>query len=363
MKLHPNAKLTVSGRLLLVQRVRDEGQTVRQAAEAGGVSLRTAYKWLSRYRAEGRSGLVDRSSRPRRCPHATPPQLVRRIERLRRRRRTAWEIAEDLELAPSTVSRIVRRLGLGRLWRVDQAEAPPQRYEHPRPGSLVHVDAKKLAKIQGIGHRIHGNRQRRRRGGGWEVVFVAIDDHSRFAYAEVLPKEDARGATAFWNRALRRFEQLGISVERVLTDNAKAYASHAFADLNRQRGVRHLTTRPYTPRTNGKAERFIQTLLREWAYARPYRTSRQRTKALRAFLAHYNRRRPHGSLGARPPISRLRARCEQRVRTSYPGRVELEAWRLRAAPLTDDKVLARLGFISAPSVESVQCCLFPVEFP
>jgi len=311
MKLHANARLTPAGRGMLVRRVLEDGWTVRQAAEATGVSVRTAYKWLSRYRSEGRSGLADRSSRPHRSPRRTAPRLVRRIERLRRRRRTAWEIAERLELAPSTVSRILSRLGLGRLWRVEEAASPPQRYEHERPGSLVHIDAKRLGKIGGVGHRIHGDRSRRHRGVGWEVAFVCVDDCTRLAYAEVLPAEDAVHATAFLRRALARFAQHGIRVERVLSDNAKCYGSNAFQALCRSRQIRHLTTRPYRPCTNGKAERFIQTLVRRWAYARSYRSSALRAAALPAWLKRYNHQRPHRALGMRPPIARLRECREQ----------------------------------------------------
>ncbi len=273
MKLHPNARLTPAGRWHVVQRVIEQGMSVRQAAEATGVSVRTVYKWLSRYRGEGRSGLADRSSRPHRSPRRTAPRWVQRIEQLRRRRKTAWEIAEQLALAPSTVSRILHQRGLGRLWRIAEAEAPPQRYEHKRPGSLVHIDAKKLGKIGRIGHRIHGDYRRRCRGIGWEVVFVCIDDCTRLSYAEVLPSENAQYATAFFRRALAWYRKLGIRVDRVLSDNAKCYIAKAFTDLCEEHQIRPSLTRPYRPATNGKAERFIQTLTRRWAYGRTYRTS------------------------------------------------------------------------------------------
>ena len=305
MKLHPNAKTTPSSRALLVQRV-NGGWPVRKAAEAIGISERTAYKWLARFRSEGRSGLADRSSRPRRCPRRTRPGTITRIERLRRRRRTAWEIAERLELAPSTVSRILKQRGLGRLWQVQEQVDPPKRYEHTRAGSLVHIDAKKLGRINGIGHRIHGDRRKRYRGAGWEVVFVCVDDCTRLSYAEVLPSENGPNATRFFRRALAWFARLGIQVERVLSDNAKCYTSNEFMALCEERRIRPLRTRPYRPATNGKAERFIQTLTRRWAYQRPYRSSAIRAAALPAWIKHYNHQRPHRALGMKPPMARLR---------------------------------------------------------
>ncbi len=313
MKLHPNARLTPRGRGILVRRVLEEGVPVGQAAEASGVSVRTAYKWLARYRDQGRSGLADRSTRPHRSPRRTPPRTIRRIEVLRRRRQTAWEISHELGVPASTVSRILKQRGLGRLWRVQEAEAPPRRYEHPRPGALVHIDAKKLGKIGQIGHRIHGDYRRRARGVGWETVFVCVDDCTRLAYVEVLPKEDAASAVAFFRRALKRLAALGIRVERVLSDNAKCYDSNAFRALCQEHGVRQRFTRPYTPRTNGKAERFIQTLLRRWAYRRPYRTSALRTAALQPWVRLYNHQRPHRALGMNPPMQRLRETREQRA--------------------------------------------------
>jgi transposase InsO family protein len=304
--------LTPAARRLLVHRVRDLGWLVRRAAEAAGVSRRTAHKWLKRFAEAGEAGLEDRPSRPLRSPRRVAGRIVQAIDRLRRRRKTAWEIAGELRMARSTVSRILTRLGLGRLWRVVEAEAPPQRYEHEQPGGLLHIDAKKLGRIQGIGHRIHGDRSRRWEGAGWETVFVCVDDHTRLAYAEVLAREDAACATAFLHRALHWFESLGIRAERILSDNAKCYGSYAFRELCEGRGIRQIFTRPYTPRTNGKAERFIQTLLRRWAYRRPYRTSALRTAALRPWVTEYNHRRPHRALGMVPPIARLRTAREQR---------------------------------------------------
>ena len=239
-----------------------------RAARQAGVSRQTAYKWLARYQAEGAEGLEDRSSRPRRIPIRTPQKLIRRMEKARRRRKPAWEIALELGVPVSTVSRHLRALGLGRIWRLDEAEVPPQRYEHRAPGDLFHIDAKKLARIEAVGHRIHGDRSRRRQGVGWEVVFVCVDDHTRLAYAEVLPAESGPHATAFLGRALRWFESLGIHCKRLLSDNAKCYAeSKAFRNFCHDKGIRQSFTRPYTPQTNGKAERFIQTLKRRWATA------------------------------------------------------------------------------------------------
>jgi transposase InsO family protein len=284
----------------------EQGRPVREVAEGAQVSRQTLYKWLHRFRAEGVEGLQDRSSRPHRIPIRTPRLALERIEQLRRRRKAGWEIAEELGIPASTVSRHLKALGLGRLWRLDEAEAPPERYEHERPGGLLHIDAKKFARIEGIGHAIHGDRSRKRRGVGWEVVFVCVDDCTRLAYAEVLPAENAEYAAAFLERSLRWFERQGIRAERILSDNAKCYASKAFTTVCRQHGLRQSFTRPYTPRTNGKAERFIQTLKRRWAYRYAYRTSAIRAASLRPWLDHYNRKRPHRSLGKKPPMARLR---------------------------------------------------------
>jgi transposase InsO family protein len=306
VRLHPNAKLAPTARRLLVDRIRKEGWLVKEAAAAAGVSRRTAHKWLKRFEEAGEAALSDRSSRPRRIARRLAAGVVQRIERLRHRRHTALEIATELGQARSSVSRVLARLGLGKLWRVLEAQAPPQRYEHERPGAMLHVDAKRFARIQGIGHRIHGDRSRRHYGAGWEVVFVCVDDHTRLAYAEVFPSESGRYAVAFLSRAVRYFEALGVHCQRVLTDNAKAYTSKAFQTLCQEAGLRHCKTRPYTPRTNGKAERFIQTLQRRWAYRRPYRTSALRTHALRPWIREYNHHRPHRALGMKPPIARLR---------------------------------------------------------
>ena len=306
MRLHSNAKLTPTARELLVRRVREEQWPVAEAARAAGVSRQTAYKWLNRFEGAGQAGLRDRSSRPRRIPIPTPRKTLRRMEPLRRRRKPAWEISQELEVPLSTVSRHLQQLGLGRIWRLEEELEPPQRYEHARPGELFHIDAKRFARIEGVGHRIHGDRSRKRRGVGWEVVFVCVDDHTRLAYAEVHPSENAVCAVTFFRRALRWFKSLGIRCQRLLSDNAKCYGSKAFEALCAEKGIRQLFTRPYTPRTNGKAERFIQTLKRRWAYRHVYRTSAIRAASLPAWIKHYNHERPHRMLGKRTPMARLR---------------------------------------------------------
>jgi transposase len=314
VQLHPNAKLTTSARHLLVDRVERLGWPVARVARAAGVSRQTVYKWLNRFREGGRRGLEDRSSRPHRIPVQTPAQAIRRMAQLRRRRKAGWEISQETGVALSTVSKYLKALGLGRIWRLDEEIDPPQRYEYPIPGGMFHVDAKKLARIEGIGHRIHGDRSRKKRGVGYEVVFVCVDDHTRLAYAEVLPAESGKYATAFFRRALRWFERLGIRCERLLTDNAKCYAeSKAFRALCTEHGIVQRFTRPYTPKTNGKAERFIQTLKRRWAYRHPYRTSAIRAASLRPWLTHYNHQRPHRELGKKPPFARLREARQQRA--------------------------------------------------
>ena len=277
-----------------------------QVAEAMGVSRVTVYKWVKRHRAEGVSGLQDRSSRPRRSPRRLPKTVVGRIERLRRRRYTGLRIAEELGLPVSTVSLWLRRLGLGRL-RDLEPKPVVVRYERKRPGELLHLDTKKLGRIQGVGHRIHGNRQKRARGVGWEFLHVCVDDATRVAYAEVLPDERAVTATAFLERAVAWFRDRDVHVERVMTDNAPCYYAHRFRRALEALGARHIRTQPYRPQTNGKAERFIQTAKREWAYARAYRTSLARTGMLPGFLKRYNGRRPHRGIGNTTPLSRLEA--------------------------------------------------------
>jgi transposase InsO family protein len=303
--VHQNARTTPHSREKIVARAR-RGESAREIAAALEICESTVRKWLRRYRAEGRPGLRDRSCRPRRSPAATPPSLVAWMERLRRQRWTGADIAARLQLGRSTVARLLHRRGLARL-RSLESPVVARRYEWPHPGDLLHVDVKKLGRIARVGHRITGDRRSHVRGVGWEYVHVAIDDASRLVYVEVLGDEDAPTATAFLWRTLRWFRRHGIRVRRLMTDNAFAYSSHLFTALCQRLGVRQLRTRPYTPRTNGKAERFIQTLLREWAYRRPYATSAMRTRALGSWLHYYNWHRRHSSLHGEPPVSRLRA--------------------------------------------------------
>jgi transposase InsO family protein len=315
MKLHRNAALSWSGRRQLAERVLFESWTVTAAAEAAGVSVRCARKWIGRYRLEGERGLFDRSSAPRRVANRTPANRVAVIVALRQLRMTAAEIAEALTMPLSTVSAVLARRGMGRLGRIGLER--PVRYERRRPGELVHIDVKKLARIEGgagkrVGGRIPGRYRPRRSDGrgsrrgtiGWEYVHVAVDDYSRLAYAEVLPDERATSAVGFLERALAFFARHGIRVERVLTDNGSAYVSTVHALACRALGVRHLRTRPRRPQSNGKAERFIRTLLHGWAYGAIYRSSGERTAALDGWLWHYNHRRRHSALGRQPPVSR-----------------------------------------------------------
>jgi len=309
MDLHSGARTCPASRALLVRRIRAEQWTVDAAAKAAGISVRTAYKWLARARA---GELHDRSSRPHRSPRATPEPWRALILELRRCRLTGAQIAHRLKLRRSTVARVQRRAGLARLLSLAPPE-PVVRYEHQRPGDLLHLDVKKLGRFRRPGHRIHGDRQRCSPDVGWEFVHIAIDDYSRVAYVEVLPNELGITTAAFLQRALAWFRRRGIRVRRILSDNGSPYVSKVFrADCAAQH-VRHLRTRPYRPQTNGKAERFIQTLLREWAYVRPYPTSGRRRGALPGWLRHYNFHRPHGSLHGLPPISRLGVRREQRA--------------------------------------------------
>jgi len=304
VKLHPNAKTTPHMRALLIDRIRHHGWTVAAAATAAGISVRSAYKWLARHQAEGPTGLNDRSSAPHRRPHQTSADLCARILAARCAGYTAWAIAVQLQVPRSTVAALVARAGLNRLARVTPPP-PVQRYEHPYPGALVHLDIKPLGRIARVGHRIHGDQRRRVRGAGYEFAHVAIDDHSRVAYVEVL--QDQRGSTVagFLARVVRWFAARGVPLQRILTDNGVGYRSHAFAAVVQTTGLRHRWCRPYRPQTNGKAERFIQTLQREWAYARAYATSARRTRALGAWLRYYNTQRPHTALGYRPPCARL----------------------------------------------------------
>lgn len=308
MNSHKNARLGFAGRVCLVERLLEDGWSTRETAAAFGVSVQTVRKWRRRYQAEGRDGLRDHASRPHRSPRQVSAMLERRIARLRTQRRSGPQIADALALPLSTVGDVLRRLGLGRLPSLT-VRPPIVRYERERPGELLHIDAKKLGRIVVVGHRITGDRAVRgpRRRTGWETLHVAIDDCSRVAYAELLPDETAASAVVFLAHAVAWLATLGVRVEAVMTDNAFCYVHRQYATAIAALGLRHLRTRPYTPRTNGKAERFIQTALREWAYAKPYRSSRARAGALGHFLTSYNTTRPHTAHDRKPPISRLSA--------------------------------------------------------
>jgi transposase InsO family protein len=308
VQIHGNAKLVPSTRLLLVQRVVEEHWKIADVAAAFGISERTVYRWLKRWRA-GDGELRDRSSAPKRVPRRTPRAVEVLIERLRRLRMTSTRIAVELEMAVSTVGVVLKRLGLNRLSKLEPPE-PPNRYERRRPGELVHLDIKKLGRFSRPGHRVRGRGAPgvwRSMGAGWECVHVAIDDYSRVAYVEILPDERGDTCVEFLDRAIAWFNDRAVRVERVMTDNGAGYISRAFASACAHHHVRHLRTRPYRPRTNGKAERFIQTLLRDWAYAARYETSNHRADALGPWINDYNYRRPHGSLSRRTPASRLPA--------------------------------------------------------
>ncbi len=305
MNIHKNARLTPHSRADLVRRV-ETGQPTAAVAAAFGVSIRTVRKWVDRFRRAGPEGLKDRSSRPHTLCQPTPEAVVSEVERLRRQRWTGKQIAAELDISPATVSRILRRLGLNRISALEPAE-PVRRYEREHPGELIHIDIKKLGRFDRIGHRITGDRrgQSNSRGVGWEFVHVSIDDASRLAFSQILPDEKKGSAIAFLRAAVAYYASLGITVARVMTDNGACYNAHAFRDACRDLGLRHIRTRPYTPKTNGKAERFIQTALREWAYAQAYPTSDHRGDELPRWLHRYNWHRPHGSLNSKPPISRL----------------------------------------------------------
>jgi transposase InsO family protein len=317
MQVHARAPLSPIGRRRVVDRVVGGGWSVTAAAEAAAVTERTVYRWLARFRADGQAGLVDRPSVAHRQPRRTPAERVGLICALRRLRMTAAEIAECLAMPVSTVSAVLKREGLGKRSRLEPLE-PPNRYERRAPGELVHIDIKKLGRIVVPGHAVTGNRRQhapRTRVGqpdgrwlgtaGWEFVHVAIDDYSRLAYAEVLVDEKASTAIGFLRRAIAFFARHGITVDRVMTDNGSAYRAHKHRLACQRLGLKHLFTRPYRPRTNGKAERFIQTLINDWGRGRLYANSTERTKALDAWLTHYNYTRPHGSLSHKPPGSRL----------------------------------------------------------
>src|SRR4051794_21825018 len=314
MKVHANAPLGPKGRATMVLRVVEQEWSLAEAAEAAGVSERTCSKWVWRYRIEGEAGLRDRSSAPKSIPHRTPEELVEAIAALRRLRMTGAEIAFCLAMALSTVSAVLQRIGLGKLSRLEPPE-PANRYERRHPGELIHVDVKKLGRIPAgrAGHRVHGQRRLQRsprkdgkKTVGWEFVHVCVDDATRLAYVEVLPDEKATTAVAFLRRAVAFYAAHGVSVERVMSDNGACYRSTIHAFACRALGIRHLRTRPYRPRTNGKAERFIRTMLGGWAYGAFYATTPERAAARDGWLWTYNHRRPDGSLSHKPPIARLR---------------------------------------------------------
>ena len=310
MNIHKNARLTPLRREEMALCVIEGRSSSAKAARLYGVSAKIVARWVGRYRSEGRAGMVDRSSRPGHSPKATGSAVVERIIALRRQRLTGKHIAMEVGVSPATVSRVLKRAGLSRFKDIDPAE-PVRRYERKRPGEMIHIDIKKLGRFNRIGHRITGDRHRQssqrgnRTAPGWEYVHVAIDDHSRLSFSQIHDDEKAVSAIAHLKAAVAWYRRLGITVERVMTDNGPCYTSKAFARTCRQLGLKHIRTRPYTPRTNGKAERFIQTALREWAYARAYQTSDQRAAELPVWNHMYNWHRPHGSLNSKPPISRL----------------------------------------------------------
>jgi transposase InsO family protein len=305
MDYHQNARLTVHSREQLAKRVVEQGVTLKLAAASFNISAKTAAKWVRRYREAGRAGLGDRSSRPRRCPRATSSSLQEKVLALRRLRYNGLRIAMALGLSRATVSRILRRAGMNRLRSLDPPP-PVVRYEHKHPGDLIHFDIKRLARIVQPGHRVHGDRTRETRGAGYEYLHIAIDDHSRISFAAVLPDQTGASAQLFFHSSRAYFSRFGFSVRRVLTDNGSCYKDGRFRMLLSKLHLKHRFTRPYTPRTNGKAERFIQTALREWAYARTYQNSTERTQMLENWLHDYNFHRPHASLTLNTPASRAR---------------------------------------------------------
>jgi transposase InsO family protein len=304
MNVHKNARLTAAGRALMADRI-EQGWPVKMAAEAAGVSTVTAYKWRRRHRLGGERRHHDRSSAPRRCPRKTPELRVAEIERLRRQRMSGPKIAQALGMAVSTVGAILRGLGLGKLAKLDP-KPDVIRYERSAPGEMIHLDIKKLGRFDVAGHRATGDRQvGRSKGAGWDFLHVCVDDASRLAYTEILPSERKEDTTAFLQRALAWLGRHGVTVERVMTDNGSAYRSGLFRQALADAGARHVRTRPYTPRTNGKAERFIQTSLREWAYAKPYRSSQERTQAIKPWTDSYNLTRPHAGIKGLTPWQRV----------------------------------------------------------
>ena len=306
MNTHKNASLTPKGREAMVRSVVEGGLSKADAAYQFNITPKTVAKWVARFRAEGVDGLRDRSSRPLSLPSQTPEATCTAIETLRRQRHTGKQIAAEVGVSAATVSRILRRLGLNRIRDLEPAE-PDRRYEREKPGEIIHLDIKKLGRFDKVGHRITGDRtgQSNSRGVGWEFVHVCIDDHSRVAFSQILPDEKADSAVPFLKAAVAYYKSLGVTVTRVMTDNGSCYKAFAFRDACRDLGIKHIRTKPYTPRTNGKAERFIQTALREWAYAQAYPTSERRAEQLPIWLHKYNWHRPHGGIELKTPVSRL----------------------------------------------------------
>jgi transposase InsO family protein len=304
MNIHKNARLTAKGREQMVRSVLEGGLSKAAAARQYNTTPKTVSKWVARFVAEGTEGLKDRSSRPTSSPRQTPSATCVAVEALRRQRYPGKQIAAELGLSPATVSRVLRRLGLNKLSALEPAE-PVRRYEREHPGELIHIDIKKLGRFDRVGHRITGDRQSKSRSVGWEYVHVCIDDASRVAFTQILPDQKKESAIAFLRSAVAYYASLGVTVLRVMTDNGSCYRARDFAKACRDLGLKHVRTKPFTPKTNGKAERFIQTALREWAYAQAYPNSDRRGQELPIWLHRYNWHRPHGSLKSKPPISRL----------------------------------------------------------
>jgi len=305
MNIHKNARLTYARRLEMVLQINSGGLTPCAAAAAHGVSAPTARKWLGRYLAGGEAALADRCSRPALCPRSIAPAKALAITELRRKRLTQARIAADLGVSKSTVGRVLARAGLSKLRDLDPAE-PIVRYERDAPGDLLHIDTKKLGRIERVGHRATGHRQGRIQGAGWEMLFVAVDDHARIGFTDMFPNEKAPSAVQFLRNAVAYYKSLGVTVKRLLTDNGPAFHSRNFAKACLELGIRHKFTRAYRPQTNGKAERFIQSALREWAYGFTYQRSAERTQALDAWIHHYNWHRPHQGIGGISPMARLK---------------------------------------------------------
>ena len=303
MDYHHHARLTVYSRAQLAKSVVEGRLSLSEAAAERGLSRQSASKWVRRYREGGLAGLQDRSSRPHRSPRRVGPEQVERVERLRRERWTGVRIAQATGLSRTTISRILTRLKLNKV-KMLEPKIPIVRYEHAAPGDLLHIDIKKLARIVKPGHGITGNPRDETRGAGWEFLYVAIDDHSRIAFTAMMPDEKAVSSASFLGQAVAYFARLGIPISRVMTDNGPCFYADRFRDACRELKIKHIRTRIYTPRTNGKAERFIQTAIREWAYARLYQNSAERNSQLLPWVHQYNWHRPHASLNQMPPISR-----------------------------------------------------------